>query len=173
MAASGSPGARQVDLVYISLRVYWQNRILETLSAADDIASVSALLESGDFPNRTALAHRVCEDFRFFDALGRPQIATFLTALRTLEARNLIHLPSPSHRGRLGRPHPSPIHVPDRVERVAEPHLNLPLDPATRQVCNELIASERTQGAAIHVGAQSRHLIRSGHGILGAIGFPA
>ena len=140
---------------------------------------VSALLANESFPHRTALAKRVCAEFRFLDARGLPQLTTCLKALRTLDARGSIQLPPPVHPGghgtprRLGRPVPAPRSVPPRVNEVRGLQLQLVRSASQRLTWNELVQREHPRGAACHVGAQLRYLLLSDHGILGALGFAA
>ena len=156
-----------------------QHRILETISSPEGLARLSALIASESFPHRTALANRVCSEFGFEDARGRPQLATCLKALRTLHDRGSIQLPPPVTRGghgtprRLGHPVPPPRSVPSRVNEVRGLQLQLVRSAAQRRTWNELIDREHPRGAACHVGAQLRYLLLSEHGILGALGFAA
>ena len=156
-----------------------QHRILETISSPEGLARLSALIASESFPHRTALANRVCTEFGFVDARGRPQLATCLKALRTLHDRGSIQLPPPVTRGghgtprRLGHPVPPPRSVPSRVNEVRGLQLQLVRSDAQRRTWNELIDREHPRGAACHVGAQLRYLLLSEHGILGALGFAA
>ncbi len=156
-----------------------QHRILETISSPECLARVAALLAAESFSHRTALADRVCAKFRFADALGQPQLASCLKALRTLHSRGCIALPPPVRNGgrglprRLGRPVPAPLLVPPVVHQVEGLRLDLVRTDEQRRTWNELIEREHPQGAACHAGPQLRYLLLSRHGILGAIGFAA
>ena len=156
-----------------------QHRILETISEREGLARISALLASESFPHRTAVAKRVCSEFRFLDARGQPQIATCLRALRTLDSRGTLQLPPPIRRGgrgtprRLGQPVPPALSVPHIVNRIQGLQLALVRSARQRSTWSELIEREHPRGAACHVGAQVRYLLLSEHGILGAIGFAA
>ncbi len=156
-----------------------QHRILETISSPECLARVAALLAAESFSHRTALADRVCAEFRFADALGQPQLASCLKALRTLHSRGCIALPPPVRNGGrglprlLGRPVPAPLLVPPVVHQVEGLRLDLVRTDEQRRTWNELIEREHPQGAACHAGPQLRYLLLSRHGILGAIGFAA
>ena len=156
-----------------------QHGILKTISSLEGLTRISALIASEPFPHRTALAKRVCTEFRFHDARGVPQLATCLKALRTLHARGSIQLPPPVRHGgrgtprRLGHPVPPPRSVPPLVNQVQGLRLQLVRSDTQRLAWNELIAREHPRGAACHVGAQLRYLLLSDHGILGALGFAA
>ena len=65
--------------------MYQQSRILERVSDAMGEARVRFLMAAESFANRTALGRRVCEEFGSYDALGRPQQAGCMKALRTLD----------------------------------------------------------------------------------------
>lgn len=116
-----------------------------------------------------------CAAFGFQDALGRPQRASCLAALRALEAEGTVQLP-PARRGR-------PPNVPAMPPSI---HLNvsdlasvtgleiMPVDDeATRRVWTQLLHHEHPRGAGPFFGAQLRYLIRCDAGWIGAIGFAA
>ena len=149
------------------------------MSSSAGLARVSALMANETFPHRTAIAERVCTEFRFLDARGLPQLSTCLKALRTLHGRGSIQLPPPLQHGgrgrprRLGQPVSPPRSVPPRVDQVQGLHLQLVRSAPQRLTWNELVQREHPRGAACHVGAQLRYLLLSDHGILGALGFAA
>ena len=159
--------------------MYEQNRILSSVSSAAGEARVRMLMATERFASRSALGRRVCEVFGFHDALGRPQQAGCMKALRTLAERDRIMLPAPRNGGGggaprgLGHPVPVPEGVPSRVDAVAGLSLVLVDSDSERRIWNELMAREHPRGAARHAGAQLRYLIVSDHGVLGALGFAA
>ena len=156
-----------------------QNQIGSTLASADGTARLKDLLAQADSASRTEVGRRVCELFGFHDALGRPQLAGCMKALRRLEADQRIELPAPRHARRrcrprrLGRPVPQPVGVPERVDLVQALAVVEVTGDDQRRLWNELVASEHPRGAAHHVGAQLRYLLVSEHGVLGALGFAA
>ena len=74
-----------------------QNQIGSTLASADGTAQLKDLLAQAGSVSRTEVGRRVCELFGFHDALGRPQLAGCMKALRRLEADQRIELPAPRH----------------------------------------------------------------------------
>ena len=129
--------------------------------------------------HRTALADRVCADFGFVDARGRPQRAGCLKALRALERAGLIALapartiPGPRRTRGLGHALEPAQAVPAEVSQLVGLELVLVEDDAQRAIWSELMAREHPRGAAPLVGCQLRYLIGSSHGWLGALGFAA
>ena len=93
--------------------MYEQSRIFESVTSAAGEARIRLLTAAESFANRTALGRRVCEEFGFYDALGRPQQASCMKALRTLAERDRITLPAPRNGGGGGAPrglgHPVPV----------------------------------------------------------------
>ena len=159
--------------------MYEQNRILTSVTSAAGEARVRMLMAAESCASRSALGRRVCEVFGFYDALGRPQQAGCMKALRTLDERGRISLPAPCNGGGggaprgLGHPVPVPEGVPSRVDAVEGLSLVLVGSDGDRRVWNELMAREHPRGAARHAGAQLRYLLVSDHGYLGALGFAA
>jgi hypothetical protein len=156
-----------------------QNLIKRTLSQPESIVVVQQLLEDNQEAPRAAVAERVCEHFDFFNALGKPQKAGCLKALRELERVGRIQLP------RARRPPPcvdprrctQPVEQPQGVPSVVDELQDLQLirvetDTGVR-VWNELMIQEHPRGAGPLVGAQIRYLIRSEQGWLGGLGFSA
>ncbi len=161
--------------------MYEQNRILASVSSAGGEVRVRMLMAAESCASRSALGRWVCEVFRFCYALGRPQKAGCMKALRTLDERGWITQPAPRNGGGGGAPrglrHPVPVPVPEgvpsRVDAVAGLSLVLVGSDGERRVWNELMAREHPRGAGRHAGAKLRDLIDSDHGILGALGFAA
>ncbi len=156
-----------------------QSQIASTLSSADGMTRLKDLLAEPGGASRTELGRRVCQRFGFLDALGRPQLAGCMKALRALQARGRLQLPAPRHGGRLcrprrlGRPVPLPTAVPARVDQVQGLALVEVTGDHQRRTWNELMQHEHPRRAARHVGAQLRYLLVSDHGVLGALGFAA
>ena len=156
-----------------------QHQILRTLREPEAIERVLALSEDPAPAHRSALAERVCAQFGFLDARGRPQRSTCLKALRALERAGHIVLPAPrtrpgpAHPRRLPAPVPAPHKVPARAEQVRALELVLVEDEQHRRVWNELMAGEHPRGAGPLVGCQLRYLVGSAHGWLGALGLAA
>ena len=154
-----------------------QNQIKRTLSR--ELDRLHAVMRREKFAHRTALADRVCSEFGFHDARGRAQRSGCLKALRELEARGRIRLPTPRRRVKhcgprgLGRAVPEPVGVPATVDGVRELELILVEKSPQRALWNELMAREHPRGAGPLVGAQLRYLVNSAHGWLGGLGFGA
>ena len=154
-----------------------QNQIKRTLSR--ELDRLHAVMRREKFAHRTALADRVCSEFGFHDARGRAQRSGCLKALRELEARGRIRLPTPRRRVKhcgprgLGRAVPEPVGVPETVDGVRELELILVETGPQRALWNELMAREHPRGAGPLVGAQLRYLVGSAHGWLGGLGFGA
>ena len=73
-----------------------QNQIARTLGDAAARSRIAGILAQERFVGRHAVGRRLCDEFGFFDARGRPQLAGCLKALTALEARSeLITLPAP------------------------------------------------------------------------------
>ncbi|MCI0590220.1 MAG: hypothetical protein L0Y67_01195 [Gammaproteobacteria bacterium] len=64
-----------------------QNLIKQTLSRAESVVVVQQIVEDNGEASRTAIAERVCEQFGFFNALGKAQIIGCLKALREFQSR--------------------------------------------------------------------------------------
>ena len=159
--------------------MYEQHRIPSTLSDPETLARVKALMAAAGSASRMEISRRVCVLFGFLDARGRPQLASCMQALRTLDAAGHIRLPAPRHNHRrcrprcIDRPVPPPVGVPARADQLRGLELVEVTDPAQRGIWNELMRSEHPRGAVQHVGAQLRYLLVSDHGVLGALGFAA
>lgn len=157
-----------------------QNQIKRTLSQASNIEYVAGLLTSNVFSNRSELARQVCEQFGFYNPMGKEQRSGCLKALRKLEAAGHFTLPAampgrsvPGSPRRLGHPVPLPEAVPAKAGAVRG--LKLVVVSTVEQMCiwNELMIEGHPQGAGPLVGRQLRYLIGSQHGWLGGFGFAA
>jgi len=151
--------------------------VKETLRAR--LGTVRAELRQGEGQSRTKLAERLCGRLGLRNACGQARVGTTLRALRDLESEGQIELPahqSALHEGwklrRLDRAVPRPQEVPPRVDAVRGLVLELvePSDEEGMRTWNELLLREHPQGARL-VGSQLRYLVRSEHGLLGAVGF--
>src|SRR5450759_5475158 len=92
-------------------RMLPQNQIKRTLSQPVTIAYVAQLLDSGEFINRSELAEFLCEECKFHDLRGHPQLDGCLKALRELEAAGHFKLPAAQ-----GKPGPgTPKRLPEAV----------------------------------------------------------
>jgi hypothetical protein len=132
-------------------------------------------------PSRNHLARETCVHLAWPSPDGRPALSSAKVALRKLERRGLLSLPTqrPSAVGfkhqlrHSGRALPPLVDVPARVDQVCELKLHLitgPDDPL-HPLWNDLIIEQHPCGDAPLVGAQLRYLIGSAHGWLGALGF--
>ena len=156
-----------------------QNLVKQTLSQPESLLIVQQILEGNSESPRSAIAGLVCKHFEFFSALGKPQIAGCLKALRELERIGKFELP------KVQAPAPNP--QPKRLEAPVEAPLTLPStagqiqalelirveDDAQTRIWNELMIQDHPRGAGPFFGAQIRYLIRSEHGWLGGLGFSA
>ena len=156
-----------------------QHQIRHRLARPSAVHHITEVLDAGDIPHRTALAERLCADFGFRDARGRPQVSTCLSALRALERSGQIRLPARrTPGGTCVRQHRSaPVaparDVPAHVGQVQGLALVVVSDPAHREIWQGLMEHEHPQGAGPLVGRQVRYLLWSEHGWLGAIGVAA
>ena len=162
----------------ISAAMYEQQPISKTLTSSDGISRLRQLLDSADFPTRTAAARGVCAEFKFYNPSGDIRLSSCRSALGKLEAKGLVSLPAPKRSGGggprgLGRPVAAAVGVPDRVDRIADLRLERVCDVAGRRLWTELVAREHFLGATTFAGCQARYLIVSEHGYLGAIGYSA
>ena len=157
-----------------------QSRISHTLRDEAARARVSAILAQEHFDSRRALGRRVCAEFSFIDAMGRPQVTGCLHALATLAARYPdIVLPAPKSGGvditprLLDAPVPDPVEVPAVLSQVEDIAIVPVTTAADRALWNTLIAREHPHGMTTFAGRQLRYLVGSAHGWLGAAGFSA
>lgn len=157
-----------------------QNQIKRTLSVAESLRVVRAVLEDDGERGRTQVADQVCEHFGFYDARGRAQRSGCLKALRELERAGHFRLPkggaaerrNPSPR-RLAEPVPAPCGVASEVGEIEGLQLIRVETDEQMRLWNELMAGEHPLGAGPLVGRQLRYLIGSAHGWLGGLGFAA
>lgn len=143
------------------------------------LGTVRGELRKSRSTSRTDVAERLCRRLDLRDGRGQSRVGTCLRALRDLEAEGEIELPerqSTLHAAwkprRLDRPVPRAKEVPPRVDAVVGLVVELvdPSDADGMRTWNELLAREHPQGARL-VGTQLRYLVRSDHGVLGAVGF--
>lgn len=156
-----------------------QNQIKRTLSRPEVVEHIRSVLDEKGHSNRTMVAQRLCEHYGFLDARGAAQTSSCLKALRELESRGLIQLPSPlvqwSPRSpkRLSGPVAPARDVPEEVGGLRGLRLILVGTEDHRRIWNEMMIREHPRGAGPLVGRQLRYLIGSEHGWLGAAGFGA
>jgi hypothetical protein len=129
---------------------------------------------------RGDLAREVCAQLDWYSPTGRPALSSARVALRKLERRGLLALPTAKpqaqrrHRlRRSGQPLPPVGAVPRRVDEVRGLYVHLlsGCDDPLHGLWNDLIIQQHPCGDAPLVGAQLRYLIGSEHGWLGALGF--
>ncbi len=157
-----------------------QSQISRTLGGTAERARVAAILAQEEFGSRRALGRRICQEFSFIDAAGRPQLAGCMKALAGLAERvPEIVLPPPRTGGLDNRPRqldtdvPAPVGVPSHPSRIDGLEF-VPVETASqREVWNTLIAREHPHGITTFAGCQVRYLVGSSHGWLGAAGFSA
>lgn len=133
---------------------------------------------AGPDASRPELAEFVCEAFGFFDARGKPRLASCSQALRRLDLAGRIRLPPPGTKSRTA-PEPdrtrlpvrAPEGIPARVALVSGLTVTLVSNASQRECWRSLMAAEHPLGDAGHAGIQLRYLVYSEHGVLGAFGF--
>ena len=154
-----------------------QNQIKKTLSESSGIKFIRGLLESNQFPNRTALSLSLCEHFKFFDVCGKAQQAGCVKALRVLEAEGHFTLPKASWipgkrtQKRLEVPVVPPQNLPKAINDIEQLELILVDSEEHMRIWNELMINEHPEGFRPLVGRQLRYLICSRNGWLGGLGF--
>jgi len=155
--------------------------IKEALSEPWRLSVVRDLLAEG-VRSRTHLATELCERFGFRDPRGKPRVGGCLKALRAFERQGEFELPERQldiNKGwkprRLPSGVPEPQDVPKSIDQIRGLDLELvdPADATGMRTWNELILREHPWGEGRLVGRQLRYLVRSEHGILGAVGFAA
>ena len=142
------------------------------------LTHVQELFSAKPPPSIKMVAQEVCELLAWRSACGQPALCSARVALRKLDRRGLLKLPTSKHQGshRLrhsGQGLPPIGQVPGRVDQLGGLKLCLidgPADPLHR-LWNDLIIEQHPCGDAPLVGWQLRYLIGSEHGWLGAIGF--
>jgi len=156
--------------------------IKATLLEPAKLAVVKQKLGLKGTRSRTRLAASLCQQFRFRDPRGNPQVFSCLKALRDLEGKGHFRLPprqldivSHWRPRRLSGPVADPKGVAEAVVDVRGLRLVVvhPEDELAMRTWNELIVREHPQGERRLVGRQLRYLVGSAHGWLGAIGFSA
>ena len=157
-----------------------QSQIIRTLRNEAAVSRIVGILSRERFDSRSALGRRVCEEFSFFDARGRPRLAGCMKALGVLaESLPGITLPPPQAPAVKGGPRlveagvaePEGVAAhPARIERL---RIAPVAKPAERAVWNTLVAREHPHGLTTFAGCQVRYLVGSAHGWLGAAGFSA
>jgi hypothetical protein len=156
--------------------------IKQILSEPAKLAVIKRKLSSKGTRSRTRLAACLCQQFKFRDPRGKPQVFSCLRALRDLEREGHLRLPprqldivSHWRVRRLAEAVPEPKAVPQSAEEVRGLRVVLvkPDDELAMRTWNELIVREHPQGKRRLVGRQLKYLVASEHGWLGAIGFSA
>ena len=157
-----------------------QSQISRRLGGSAERARIAAILSQEQFESRSALGRRICSEFSFFDATGRPQLAGCMKALSALAEREAdivlpaARAPAVDNRPRLLAPGvPEPEEVPEHPASIRDLELTVVAAPSDRAVWNTLIAREHPHGLTTFAGCQVRYLIGSAHGWLGAAGFSA
>ena len=124
---------------------------------------------AGEIVSRHAVGHRLCDEFGFFDARERPQLAGCLKALSALEARSdRIALPTPQAPAVRPGPHilaapVSPVEaVPNRLQEIEDLEVVPVVSRSDRRIWNTLIAHEHPQGITTFAGCQLYYLVRCG-----------
>ena len=110
-------------------------------------------MDAESFKNRSAVGHRVCEEFGFHDACGGAQLVGCMKVLRDLDAAEEIRLPVSTRAKRqvkarrLGYAVDAAEGVPGRVDQVSGLKLVLVRDEGLLRVWNELVESGASKGS--------------------------
>ena len=154
-----------------------QNQVYQTLVKPANTGRVIELIEQMPDRSPSWIARTVCKSFGFQDHRQQLQQSTCLAALRKLERKGAIALPSSNQCAgglitpvRLGHPVAVPEGVPSQVNEITDLSLELAESTFQRALWNELIL-EHPLGHQPTVGRLLRYLVRSEHGYLGALGF--
>ena len=154
--------------------------ISRTLQSDQAVLRLTAMLSQEAFKSRNAFSRRVCEEFAFFDCVGRPQVATCTKVLVDLATKvPALALPVPcgpriDHSPRLlPEAVESPTAVPDHPAHFRHFTVKLVESRDDKDTWNTLMAFEHPQGLTTFVGRQVRSLLISEQGWLGAAGFSA
>ena len=114
-----------------------QSLISRTLRGEAARSRVAGILSQESFDSRRALGRRVCEEFSFFDARGRPQLAGCMKALTGLATTSPeIVLPPPRSAlmdrtpCRLESGVPEPVAVPGRLSGIGPVEVSAVADGA-------------------------------------------
>ena len=157
-----------------------QSQIIRKLRDKEALSRVSAILSQEQFDSRSALGRRVCNEFSFFDAAGRPRLAGCMKALGVLaESTPGFVLPAPQKPVFRSGPRlaasdiPEAVGVPQHPAQIEGLRIELVSKRDNRIVWNTLIAREHPHGITTFAGCQLRYLVGSAHGWLAAAGFSA
>ncbi len=157
-----------------------RSQISRTLRQEAAISRVAAILSRESFDSRSALGRRVCAEFGFPDARGRPRLAGCMKAPGVLAERVPgIALPPPKAPAARAGPRlldagvPEPEGVPAHPSLVAGLRVAPVAARGDRAVWNTLMAREHPHGMTTFAGHQVRYLVGSDHGWPGAAGFSA
>ncbi len=157
-----------------------QSQISRTLRGAEGRARVASILSHEPFDSRSAFGRRICREFSFFTATGRPQLAGCMKALAEIERdTGEFVLPPPRPTALragprlLDGPVPEPSGVPGHPSRIRGLEIVPVSGSGRRALWNTLMAREHPHGVTTFAGCQLRYLIGSEHGWLGAAGLSA
>ena len=157
-----------------------QSQISRTLRDEAAVSRIAGLLSRERFDSRSALGRRICEEFSFLDARGRPRLAGCMKALGVLaESLPGLTLPPPQAPAVKGGPRlveagvPEPEGVAPHPARIESLRIDPVAKPAERALWNTLVAREHPHGITTFAGCQVRYLVGSAHGWLGAAGLSA
>ena len=75
------------------MNIQLRKQIKRTISQPENLTIVRSIVARPENKTVTAIASAVCEEFSFFDALGKSQISTCISALRILAKKKLFSLP--------------------------------------------------------------------------------
>ena len=151
-----------------------QSQIIRKLRDKEALSRVSAILSQEQFDSRSALGRRVCNEFSFFDAAGRPRLAGCMKALGVLaESTPGLVLPAPQKPVFRSGPRlaasdiPEAVGVPQHPAQIEGLRIELVSKRDNRIVWNTLIAREHPHGITTFAGCQLRYLVGSGSWLVG------
>jgi len=154
-----------------------QNQIKRKLSQPEAIEYVCKMLKTHDNLKITKLADKLCEQFGFYNPLGKKQRTGCFKALKELEQAGLIALPQSSRKKtkrsprRLAEPLPNPQTVPNEAGEIHSLKLLLVETVEQMRIWNEMMINDHPRGAGLLVGRQIRYLAQSEYGLLGGFSF--
>jgi hypothetical protein len=149
--------------------------------SAAEIERIRRCMAARPQANRSALSRMVCEELDWRRADGRLKDMSCRVAMLRMEADGLIVLPPPQKRNANGQPYrrrteaaePDLFPVLEPVHTLSDLHLELVQGRPASHLWNEYIDRYHYLGYRPLGGDQLRYFARSGHRVLGVLGFAA
>ncbi len=144
-----------------------------------EIEEIRAIIASGKYPSRKAIAREVCQRLDWYKPDGGPKTVSCSVAMLRMQRDGLLELPAPQRApSRPGIPtftsasDPGPLLEGTRAD-LGPLQLVRVVRPADSRLWNEVIARHHYLGYRPLAGAQLRYLAYAGDRLLGALGFGA